>query len=66
LPPGPVNNPGRAAILAALYPRRHRFLFFVANGEGGHTFTRTYDDHRKAIRQYQRRREELKSIRESQ
>lgn len=66
LPPGPVNNPGKAAILAALYPRRHRFLFFVANGEGGHTFTRTYDDHRKAIRQYQRRREELKSIRESQ
>jgi UPF0755 protein len=56
LPPGPVNNPGRASILAALYPERHAFLFFVANGRGGHWFSATYADHLRYVRVYRRQR----------
>jgi UPF0755 protein len=55
LPPGPVNNPGRASILASLYPAEHGFLFFVANGRGGHWFTKTYRDHLRYVRAYRRR-----------
>jgi UPF0755 protein len=52
LPPGPITNPGRASILAALNPARHRYLYFVATGYGGHRFTRTFDEHRRAIKSY--------------
>ncbi len=54
LPPGPINNPGRASILATLYPERHQYHFFVATGLGGHTFSRTYAEHRRAVRDYRR------------
>ncbi|MCH7574795.1 MAG: endolytic transglycosylase MltG [Candidatus Marinimicrobia bacterium] len=50
LPPGPINNPGRASILAAVMPSDVDYLYFVANGEGGHIFTQTFDEHTKAIR----------------
>ncbi len=56
LPPGPINNPGKASILAALAPERHGFFFFVATGEGGHTFSKTYADHLRSVRKFQRRR----------
>ena len=51
LPPGPVNNPGRAAIMAAVMPGEVEYLYFVADGEGGHVFTHTYDEHTRAIRE---------------
>lgn len=54
LPPGPINNPGRASIVATLYPESHRYLFFVATGLGGHTFTRTYSEHLRAVREFRR------------
>jgi UPF0755 protein len=57
LPPGPVNNPGRASIVAALYPESHRYLFFVADGKGGHRFAATYAEHLKNVRAYRRARE---------
>jgi UPF0755 protein len=57
LPPGPINNPGRASILAALFPARHNYLFFVANGKGGHWFTSTYAEHMRYVRQYRRERD---------
>lgn len=57
LPPGPVCNPGKAAIMAALYPEKHHYLFFVANGNGGHSFTTTYQSHLKAVRVYKKYRE---------
>ncbi len=56
LPPGPVNNPGRASLVAALYPQGNGYLFFVANGRGGHWFTRTYDEHLHYVRIYRRER----------
>lgn len=56
LPPGPVNNPGRASILASLYPFENDFIFFVANGRGGHWFSRTYADHLRYARMYKRHR----------
>ncbi|MBI4535091.1 MAG: endolytic transglycosylase MltG [Ignavibacteriae bacterium] len=61
LPPGPVNNPGRASILAALQPERHNYLFFVANGKGGHWFTSNYNDHMRYVRMYRRLRSNAES-----
>ncbi len=54
LPPGPVNNPGRASILAALYPSDHHYLYFVANGTGGHWFSRTFEEHERHVRMFRR------------
>jgi UPF0755 protein len=56
LPPGPINNPGKASILAALFPARHNYLFFVANGKGGHWFSSTYAEHLRYVRKYRRER----------
>lgn len=56
LPPGPVNNPGRSSILAVLNPARHSYLFFVANGKGGHWFSSTYAEHLRNVRRYRRER----------
>jgi UPF0755 protein len=54
LPPGPINNPGKAAILAALYPANSNYYYFVADGTGGHKFSRNYSEHLKAVREYRR------------
>lgn len=58
LPPGPINNPGRKSILAALYPEKHSFLYFVADGTGGHVFSRNYAEHQKAVNSYRRMKRE--------
>ena len=65
LPPGPINNPGKASILAALYPVSHKYLFFVANGLGGHTFSRTYPEHVRAVRRFRKFREEQQAMKEA-
>jgi UPF0755 protein len=54
LPPGPIGNPGKASILAVLYPDDNDYLFFVARGDGYHTFTRTIDEHNRAKREFQK------------
>lgn len=51
LPPGPISNPGKAALLAVLAPNETDYLFFFADGKGRHTFTRSFDDHKAAIRE---------------
>ncbi len=56
LPPGPVTNPGRRSLEAALHPAETEDLYFVARagGDGGHVFSRDYESHRKAVREYRR------------
>lgn len=54
LPPGPINNPGMNAILAALYPEKHNYLYFVAKGDGSHVFAETYEEHKKNVEQYRK------------
>ena len=49
LPPGPICNPGRAALEAAANPARTKDLYFVADGAGGHIFAENYDVHQKNV-----------------
>lgn len=51
LPPGPINNPSKSAILAALKPEQHIFIYFVAIGDGSnkHNFSQDFSSHRKNI-----------------
>lgn len=56
LPPGPIANPGAKAIEAALYPADTGYLFFVSKRDGTHYFSKTYQEHEKAVRKYQLRR----------
>lgn len=54
LPPGPINNPGKAAIEAALYPEQNDYYYFVASGNGGHYFAKTRVQHNKNVQKYRR------------
>jgi UPF0755 protein len=49
LPPGPIANPGLKSIEAALNPTQTEFLYFVAQEGGTHVFSKSYDEHRRAI-----------------
>jgi len=49
LPPGPIGQPGRASVVAALYPADVPFLYFVAQPDGKHIFSATYAEHEAAI-----------------
>lgn len=55
LPPGPIANPGEAALRAALNPAHSDYLYFVANGRGGHFFSRTLAEQDRNIDRLRRR-----------
>lgn len=59
LPPTPINNPSRKAILAALHPADTDFLFFVAIGNGRHTFSQSYQQHLTAKRSFDQVRKQV-------
>ncbi len=64
LPIAPISNPSVASLFAAARPSKTEFLFFVSNGNGGHRFSKTYDDHKKGIEiLLTRKKEQRKSTR---
>ncbi len=56
LPPGPICNPGKDSIIAALYPAHVDYLYFVSKNNGTHMFTRTLKSHNYYVNLYQRKK----------
>jgi UPF0755 protein len=54
LPPGPIANPGAAALRAVVEPAQSDYLYFVAKKDGTHQFSRTYSEHVRAVNRFQR------------
>ena len=52
LPESPICNPGKESIIAATNPSKGDLLFFVANGEGGHNFSSSYDEHIENVKKF--------------
>ena len=55
-----IANPGEGAIIAALYPENVDYLFFVAQGDGSHYFSKDFGAHEKAIGRYRANRKKAK------
>uniref|UniRef100_UPI004056CFD1 endolytic transglycosylase MltG n=1 Tax=Candidatus Electronema sp. TaxID=2698783 RepID=UPI004056CFD1 len=56
LPPGPICNPGKAALEAAMRPIEAPYFYFVSRNDGSHQFSRTLEEHNRAVREYQKKR----------
>ena len=56
LPPGPITNPGRAAIAAVFNPARTEYLYFVLKDDNTHHFSKTLTEHNRAVAKYRRRK----------
>ncbi len=60
LPPGPICNPGRAAMEAVVNPSRTKDIYFVADGTGGHAFAETLDQHRQNVQRWRQLEKDAK------
>ncbi|MBO4521139.1 MAG: endolytic transglycosylase MltG [Alphaproteobacteria bacterium] len=58
LPPAPICNPGRESIQAVLKPQKTNEIYFVADGTGGHVFSRSFDEHRRNILNWKKARQQ--------
>jgi UPF0755 protein len=56
LPPGPIGNPGRAAIEAVMQPAQGPYYYFVSKNDGSHYFSKTLAEHNRAVSKYQKKR----------
>jgi UPF0755 protein len=65
LPPGPISNPGAAALAAALNPSKEEYLFFVSRNDGSHAFSRTLPEHNRAVEEFRRAVREAEEARAS-
>jgi len=54
LPPGPIGNPGKSALEAAMHPAESDYYYFVADAQGHHRFARTMEEHNKNVDAYRR------------
>jgi UPF0755 protein len=54
LPPGPISNPTLNAIMAAINPESHNYLYFVAKGNGTHTFAESFEQHKKNVADFRK------------
>jgi len=54
LPPGPIGNPGRSALEAAMHPAQTDYFYFVADAQGHHRFARSYKEHNKNVDAYRK------------
>lgn len=59
LPPAPICNPGKASIQAVLHPQQTADLYFVADGTGGHVFSKSYKEHQKNHQKWRQIRAKL-------
>jgi UPF0755 protein len=54
LPPGPIGNPGKSSLEAAMHPAVTDYLYFVSNGNGHHRFAKSLEEHNKNVAAYRK------------